>query len=111
MLKTIFFIVVIILLFLIPALILRAMYGPSYYFLSGEDCWMPDGTGGWTKHGVPGGPPPQEPSVNIPLAIMYIPAPLPILLTAVILFISLSKKFKRRKLTFGKQESSSTSCF
>ena len=103
MLKTIIFIVTIVLLFLIPALILRATYGPSYYFLSGEDCWMPDGTGGWTKHGMPGGPQPHEPSVNIPFVVMYIPVFLPGLLTASVLCMSLSKKVKRRKLICGKQ--------
>ena len=103
MLKTIIFIVAIILLFLIPALTLRAVYGPSYYFLSGEDCWMPDGTGEWTKHGVPAGPPPQEASINIPLVVMYIPVLLPGLLTAFIICMSLSKKFKRRKLICEKQ--------
>ncbi|MHC4790193.1 MAG: hypothetical protein ACYS8Y_01945 [Planctomycetota bacterium] len=30
--------------------------------ISGEDCWMPDGKGGWEKHGVPAGPPPDYPS-------------------------------------------------
>ena len=101
--KTIIFVVAIVLLFLIPALILRAIYGPSYFFLSGEDCWMPDGTGEWTKHGVPGGPSPQEPSINIPLVVMYIPVLLPGLLTAFVLCMSLSKKFKRRKLICERQ--------
>jgi hypothetical protein len=103
--KAIIFVVAIVLLFLIPALILRAIYGPSYYFLSGEDCWMPDGTGGWTKHSGAGfeAPPPQEPSINIPLVVMYIPVLLPGLLTAFILCMFLSKKFKRRKLICEKQ--------
>ncbi len=101
--KTIIFIVAMVLLFLIPALILRTIYGPSYYFLSGEDCWISDGTGEWTKHGVPGAPPPQEPSVNIPIVVMYIPILLPSLLTAFLLCIFFSKKLKRRKLTCGKQ--------
>ena len=101
--KAIIIVVLVFFLFLIPALILRAIYGPSYYFLSGEDCWMPDGTGGWTKHGVPGGSSPQEPSVNIPLVVMYIPVLLPGLLTAFILCMSLSKIFKRKKLICEKQ--------
>ena len=91
---TIIFVVAIVLLFLIPALILRAIYGPSYYFLSGEDCWMPNGNGGWVKHGFPYGQTPHEMSVNIPLLVMYIPVLLPVLLTAFILCMSLSKKFK-----------------
>ncbi len=103
--KTIIFVVAIVLLFLIPALILRAIYGPSYYFLSGHHCWMPDGNGGWVKHGpmLPNGTEPQEPSINIPLVVMYIPVLLPGLLTAFIICMSLSKKFKRRELICEKQ--------
>lgn len=96
--KTIIPAVLIILSFLIPAIILKAIYGPSYYFLSGEDCWMPDGTGGWVKHGEPGGPIPQEPSVNIPFMVMYIPVFLPGLMVVILLCIFYGKKFKRRKL-------------
>jgi hypothetical protein len=59
--------------FVISILILRTIYGPSYYFLSGEDCWMPDSHGGWVKHGVPYEPPPKETSINIPILVMYIP--------------------------------------
>jgi hypothetical protein len=102
--KTIIYIVVIILLFLIPALILRAMYGPSYYFLSGEDCWMPDGIGGWVKHGAPYRPLPQEPSVNIPLAVMYIPVFLPGLLIVFILCMFCYKKLQRSKLISDKSQ-------
>ncbi len=40
--------------FIFSALFLKA--------ISGEDCWMPDGKGGWVKHGVPAGPPPDYPS-------------------------------------------------
>ena len=106
MLKTIFFIVVIILLFLIPALILRAMYGPSYHFLSGEDCWMPDGTGGWTKHSGAGfeAPPPQEPSINIPLMVMYIPVFLPGLLIIFLICMFFYRKYQRRKLISDKSQ-------
>ncbi len=101
--KTIIFVVTIILLFLIPALVLRTIYGPSYHFLSGEDCWMPNGNGGWVKHGFPYGQMPHEMSVNIPLVVMYIPVLLPGLLTAFVLYMYLSKKFKRRKLICEKQ--------
>jgi hypothetical protein len=40
--------------FLVSALFLKA--------ISGEDCWMPDGEGGWVKHGVPAGSAPDYPS-------------------------------------------------
>jgi len=96
--KLIVLLISVLLSFLIPAVVLRAIYGPSYHFLSGEDCWMPDGDGGWVKHGVPGSPPPDEPSVNIPVPIMYIPV-----LSAVLVgfyCFYLSKKFlKVRKYT------------
>jgi hypothetical protein len=52
--KTIIIIVLVLLSFLFSALFFKA--------ISGEDCWMPDGKGGWVKHGVPAGPPPDYPS-------------------------------------------------
>ncbi len=98
--KTIIFVIAIILLFLIPALILRAIYGPSYYFLSGHHCWIPNGNGEWVKHGpmLTNDTEPHEPSIKIPFVVMYIPVLLPGLLTIFILCMSLSKKFRRRKL-------------
>jgi hypothetical protein len=52
--KAIIIIVLILFSFLFAALFLKA--------ISGEDCWMPDGEGGWVKHGVPAGPAPDYPS-------------------------------------------------
>jgi hypothetical protein len=52
--KAIIIIVLILFSFLFSALFLKA--------ISGEDCWMPDGEGGWAKHGVPAGPAPDYPS-------------------------------------------------
>jgi hypothetical protein len=52
--KAIIIIVLILFSFLFSALFLKA--------ISGEDCWMPDGEGGWVKHGVPAGPAPDYPS-------------------------------------------------
>jgi hypothetical protein len=52
--KTIIIIVLILFSFLLSLLFLKA--------ISGEDCWMPDGNGGWVKHGVPAGPAPDYPS-------------------------------------------------
>lgn len=85
--KVIILLVLVFVSFLIPALILRAIYGPSYYFLSGHDCWMPDGDGGWVKHGVLDGPPPQEASINIPLLVMYIPVFLAVIMAACLFYI------------------------
>ncbi|MHC4739730.1 MAG: hypothetical protein ACYS9Y_12565 [Planctomycetota bacterium] len=52
--KAIIIVVLILLSFLFSSLFLKA--------ISGEDCWMPDGEGGWVKHGVPAGPAPDYPS-------------------------------------------------
>jgi hypothetical protein len=52
--KAIIIIVLILFSFIFTALFFKA--------ISGEDCWMPDGKGGWVMHGVPAGPPPDYPS-------------------------------------------------
>jgi hypothetical protein len=52
---------------------------------------MPDGDGGWAKHGAPGCLPPQQPSVHIAVPIMCIPLYLPVLVAASSLY--LSKRF------------------
>jgi len=52
--KAIIITVLILFSFLFSTLFLKA--------ISGEDCWMPDGNGGWVKHGAPAGPPPDYPS-------------------------------------------------
>ena len=52
--KTIIIIVLVLFSFLFSTILLKA--------ISGEDSWMPDGEGGWVKHGVPAGPPPDYPS-------------------------------------------------
>ncbi|MBN1212182.1 MAG: hypothetical protein JXA92_06345 [candidate division Zixibacteria bacterium] len=83
--------IVVILLYLATSLILSAVYGPSFGFLSGEDSWNPDGRGGWVKHGSPSGPPPPEPSVNIPIPVRYLPIFLPGLVLILFLFTPLSK--------------------
>ena len=38
-------------LYLISAYAIHLVYGPSYPFLAGEDCWMPDNSGGWSDAG------------------------------------------------------------
>ncbi len=52
--KAIIIIVLILFSFIFTALFFKA--------ISGEDCWMPDGNGGWVKHGFPAGPAPDYPS-------------------------------------------------
>lgn len=88
------FLIAIVLLFLIPSLILQGIYGPSYGFLSGEDYWQPDGSGGWVKHGQPDGPPPDQPSVNVPIWVRYVPILLPGLVLFLFLFTPLSRRLE-----------------
>ena len=92
--KTIWLLIAIILLYLVPSLVLQAIYGPSYGFLAGEDCWVPDGQGGWVEHGSPAGPPPAQPSVEVPIMVRYIPIFLPALLLILFLFTPLSRKLE-----------------
>ena len=83
--------VTIIALFLLSSLALEVIYGPSYGFLQGEDCWVPDGNGGWLKHGHPDGPPPSRPSVDVPVGVRYIPIFLPALVLILFVFTPLRK--------------------
>ena len=92
--KSVFLLVGVILLYLLPSLAIKAVYGPSYGFLRGEDCWVGDGQGGWVKHGSPEGPPPDVPSVEVPLAISYIPIFLPALLLILFMFTPLAKRLE-----------------
>jgi len=86
----------IILLFLVSSLMLQAIYGQSYGFLQGEDRWVPDGSGGWTRHGHPTAPEPDVPSVEVPLAVRYIPIFLPALLLILFMFTPLRKHVETR---------------
>ena len=52
--KAIIIFVLVLFSFLFSAVFLKA--------ISNEDCWMPDGKGGWVKHGIPAEPPPDYPS-------------------------------------------------
>jgi len=53
--------------FLFSAVFLKA--------ISNEDCWMPDGQGGWVKHGVPAGPAPDYSSsiTDTPVLVVLLP--------------------------------------
>jgi hypothetical protein len=68
-------------LFFLVSLGLRACYGQSFTLFLGEDCWIPDGNGGWAAHGNPIGPSPNQPSVNVPSPAVWAPIWLPLLLT------------------------------
>lgn len=69
--------------------ILGAVYGPSYTSMAGEDNWLPDGNSGWVEHGHPAGPPPDEPSLNVPVVMYYLPILIPGFLLALFLFTPL----------------------
>jgi hypothetical protein len=94
--KRLILLVAVILLYMIPSAVLQAIYGPSFGFLSGEDCWMPDGSGGWVKHGAPLSPMPGQPSVDVPISVRYIPILLPGALLVLFLFTPLSKKLESK---------------
>ncbi|MFQ6007317.1 MAG: hypothetical protein ACE5K8_00025 [Candidatus Zixiibacteriota bacterium] len=76
-------------LYLASSLVLQAIYGPSYGFLQGEDRWIPNGQGGWIKHGDPTNPEPSVPSVQVPLMVHYIPIFLPAFLLILFMFTPL----------------------
>lgn len=81
-------------LYLLPSVALKAIYGPSYTFPPSENYWAPDGDAGWIPHGSPIGPPPSSPSVNVPMALHYLPIFLPAILLALFMFGPLSKKMQ-----------------
>ena len=85
----------IIILYLLSSLVLQGIYGPSYGFLAGEDSWVPDGQGGWVRHGNPAGPQPEVPSVDVPLMVRYIPIFVPALLLVLFMFTPLRKYVDR----------------
>ncbi|HKK21864.1 MAG TPA: hypothetical protein VJ983_10360 [candidate division Zixibacteria bacterium] len=95
--RTVLLLVAVILLYLIPSVILQAVYGPSYGFLSGENSWIPDGQGGWTAHGTPSGEAPTTPSVNVPIALRYLPIFLPAVLLILFYLTPLSKLLQEKK--------------
>jgi len=87
----------IIILYLLSSLVLQGIYGPSYGFLTGEDSWVPDGQGGWGRHGNPAGPQPQVPSVDVPLMVRYVPIFVPALLLVLFMFTPLRKYIDRSR--------------
>jgi hypothetical protein len=89
--KNLYLLAGIIVLYLVSSVILQGVYGPSFGFLSGEDCWVADNSGGWVKHGNPTGPMPTEASVNVPLGVRYIPIFLPALLLILFYLTPLSR--------------------
>jgi hypothetical protein len=92
--NSIFLILGLAVLYLGLSLALTGIYGPSYGFLQGEDCWIPDSSGGWVKHGNPASPAPEQPSRNVPLPVQYLPILIPGLVLAIFLFTPLRHKLE-----------------
>jgi len=88
----------IIILYLLSSLVLQGIYGPSYGFLAGEDSWVPDGQGGWVRHGNPASPQPEVPSVDVPLMVRYVPIFVPALLLVLFMFTPLRKYVDRARV-------------
>ena len=93
--------VAVILLYLVTSMVLSAVYGPSYGFLSGEDSWLPDGRGGWIEHGHPSAPPPSEPSVEVPFIVRYLPIFIPGAVLILFLFTPLSRFLDKKEKAAG----------
>lgn len=95
--RNVIFLLILILLYLVPALTLKAVYGPSYNLLLTENEWQPDGQGGWVQVGEPTSPMPDKPSVMVPYALQYIPILLPGLVLIVVLLTPLSRLLETKK--------------
>ncbi|MDF1543503.1 MAG: hypothetical protein P1R58_00210 [bacterium] len=89
--RNLVFLMLLILLYLIPTVVLKASYGDSYSIWQGEDCWLPDQSGGWVRHGEPTSPMPTQPSVNIPVYQQYLPIFIPMLVLVLFLLTPLSR--------------------
>ena len=85
------FLLILIGLYLVPSLILDAVYGPSFMLWAGTDYWRPDGNGGWVEVGEPTAPRPVVPSVEVPVIMHYIPLLLPGLVLMVVLLTPLTR--------------------
>ena len=95
--RSVLLLVGVVVLYLLTSLVLYGIYGPSIGFLQGEDCWQPDGNGGWVAHGSPDDPMPDVASVNIPILVRYLPIFVPALLLALFLFTPLGRKVDGRR--------------
>jgi len=81
----------VVVLYLAVSLALYGVYGASYGLFEGADRWVPDGSGGWLAQGEPSDPPPAEVSVEVPMAVQYLPIFIPALFLAVFLFTPLRR--------------------
>ena len=82
----------VIILYLVPSLLLQAVYGDSYGFMAPDDCWTADGR---QMQGFPDSPRPTEPSRNVPVFLQIAPFLLPLLLILLFLLGPLSSFMDR----------------
>jgi hypothetical protein len=85
----------VLILYLVPSLILESVYGPSYSLVFGDNCWIPDGQGGWQPKGFPDKQRPTVASENIPFFIEALPFFLPLLLILLFLLSPLAQFVER----------------
>jgi hypothetical protein len=83
---------------------MHVIYGPSFPFLSSEDCWVPDGQGGWMAHGHPSDPAPAQPSVNVPLLFNYVPIFLPGILLILFTLTPLRKRLETKPAAVAEEK-------
>lgn len=96
-------IIVLALLYLIPALTLQFVYGPSYDLMGQYPGWEPDGARGWQPEGVfrandslPEVKPPTVVSYDIPPAFEYMPIFLPAIVLLLFLFTPMRRLIERQ---------------
>ena len=85
----------VIILYLLPSLLLQAVYGDSYGFMAPTDCWIADGHGGWPMKGFPDSPMPAGPSLCVPVFLQIAPFLLPLLLILLFLLSPLASFMDR----------------
>jgi hypothetical protein len=76
---------------------LEISYGPSYNFLSLDNHWVPDGSGGWKAEGFPIERRPDVKSDNIPILLRAMPFVFPILLIALYLLSPLAQLVEKEE--------------
>lgn len=82
-------------LFLAPSLVLKAVYGRSYEIVPSDNCWVPDGQNGWEAKGFPIERRPQLPSENVPFLLKVMPIVFPFLLILLFLLSPLAQYLDR----------------
>jgi hypothetical protein len=85
----------VLILYLLPSLTLKVVYGRSYRMTPCENCWVPDDHGGWQAKGYPDTFRPTIPSEDVPIFLELAPYVLPLLLIILFLLSPLSQFVER----------------